>query len=309
MNVIETINLSKSYKFTQALNNINLAIEKGDIYGLIGKNGAGKTTLMRILCGLTYPSGGNYSILGSQNENETVSSREKISAIIEAPAVYKNFTAKQNMQAIALLKGINKDAEEIDKLIEFVGLKMVHAKIVKDFSLGMKQRLSIAMALLGNPEILILDEPVNGLDPVGIVEIRDILLKLNKELGITILISSHILSELSHLATKYGIIDNGSLIEEISAGDLETKLKKTLNITLADKNDYTHAETILKEKFEGVNFFLEGDTIVFADNRINESASQINMELAKENILIKGITITSADLEQYFIDKTREGKL
>lgn len=308
MSVISTYNLSKSYKETLAIKSVNMTLEKGDIYGLIGKNGAGKTTLMRIICGLTFPSAGSYSLFGAVTENDITQNRVKLSAIIEAPALYKNFNAKKNLQIIALLKGIEINSPQLDQLLAFSGLENVGNKKVKNFSLGMKQRLAIAMALLGDPEVLILDEPVNGLDPVGIVEIRDILKRLNKEMGVTILISSHILSELSQLATKYGIIDKGCLIEEISAQDLEQKMKKTLNITLALKTDFDRAAVVLKDTFDITDFIIEGDTIVFNDNQISEKASEINMALAKENIMIKGINITTMDLEQYFIDSTREAK-
>jgi ABC-2 type transport system ATP-binding protein len=304
MNVIETFDLCKYYQNTRALENINMTLQKGDIYGLIGKNGAGKTTLMRILCGLSCPSEGSYSLFGLRTEKEIIESRKKISAIIEAPALYKNFNARMNLQAIALLKGIDKNTPEIDKILKMTGLSGTGNKKVKFFSMGMKQRLGLAMALLSQPEILILDEPVNGLDPEGIVEIREILKKLNAEKGVTILISSHILSELSHLATRYGIIDKGRLIEEISASGLESKMKKTLNVVLALKEDMTRAGAILNEKFGIADYKVEGDTLLIS-GAASDKASEINMAFARENIMIKGISSMTMDLEQYFLESTR----
>ena len=307
MNVIQTNNLNKFYKTTCALQNVNMTLKKGDIYGLIGKNGAGKTTLMRIICGLTYASTGTFTLLGGSDINAVTANRKYISAIIESPSLYKNFNARKNLQTVALLKGIDKNSKVIDELLEFSGLQNTGNKKVKFFSLGMRQRLAIAIALLGNPEVLILDEPINGLDPVGIVEIRDMLIKLNKEKGVTILISSHILSELEHLATRYGIINNGCLIEEITATELMSKMTKTTNIVFADKNDLEKAANILKEQFNITDFKIEGDTIAILCDIENE-ISKINLALAKENILLKGISTIGTNLEQYFIERTRGQK-
>ena len=304
MNVIETFNLSKFYKNTCALNNVNMTLKKGDIYGLIGKNGAGKTTLMRIICGLATQSEGGFSLFGESAPNAVIENRKKLSGIIESPALYKNFNARKNLECVAVLKGIDKNSKVIDELLEFSGLSGTNNKKVKFFSLGMKQRLAIAIALLGEPDLLILDEPVNGLDPVGIVEIRDMLKRLNKDKGVTILISSHILTELAHLASCYGIINNGSLIEEISATELESKMAKTLNIVLAQIGDIGKATAILKEKFGISDFAVEGDTIAIKGN-VNDKASEINMAFAKEDISIKGISNLTMDLEQYFIEKTK----
>lgn len=306
MNVLQTFSLTKNYKNTCALKDVNITLQKGDIYGLIGKNGAGKTTLMRILCGLSYQSEGNYSLLGENSFSGNTDKRQHISAIIESPALYKNFTARKNLEAIAALKGISIKSRKIDELLEFAGINNTGSKKVKFFSLGMKQRLAIAMALLSEPQILILDEPVNGLDPEGIVEIRNMLKKLSTEKGVTIMISSHILSELSHLATRYGIIDKGRLIEEISAADLEQKMRKTLNIVLAAREDAEKACNILKENFNITDYSLEGDTLVINSN-VNDKASEINMAFAKQDILIKGISSVTMDLEQYFIESTRRG--
>ena len=309
MDIVKTYGLSKAYKNILVLNNVNLTIEKGDIYGLIGKNGAGKTTLMRILCGLTIPTAGSYSLFDVTNEVDLIRERSKLGAIIETPSLYLNFSARKNLQTVAILKGIDKNSPKIDEMLAFSGLTETLNKKVKNFSLGMKQRLSIAMALLSDPEFLILDEPVNGLDPVGIVEMREILKRINREKGTTILISSHILTELSQLATKFGIIDRGCLIEEIPADKLEEKLSRTLNISFTYSADTERAAAILKEKFGINDLSIQGDTIVIRDNEAVNNGANINMELSKENIFIKGVNITAIDLEQYFINKTRGGSL
>lgn len=305
MNAIATYNLCKQYKNVLALNNVSITVKKGEIYGLIGKNGAGKTTLMRILCGLTAPTAGSFSIMDQSDPAMILQSRAKLSAIIESPALYKNFNARENLQIMALLKGIDKNSPKIGEMLQLTGInpKLLGGK-VKTYSLGMCQRLAIAMAMLSDPEILILDEPSNGLDPEGIKEIRDLLRQINKEKGVTILISSHILHELSQLATVYGIIDRGMLIEEISAKELESKTKKTLSITLSDKNDIQSALNVLSQ-FGGLNVKAEGDTLVIEGENIDELASKINMALAKAEIMIKGMSAKSTDLEDYFLSRTR----
>lgn len=309
MSAISTLNLSKQYKSVKALDSVNMTVNKGDIYGLIGRNGAGKTTLMRIICGLTVQTSGSFSLFGESEESRILESRSRISAIIESPALYKNFTARENLQIMALLKGIDVKSSKIDELLELSGISKLSLKTkVKNFSLGMCQRLALVMSFLNNPEILILDEPINGLDPEGIKEIRELLKRLNQETGVTILISSHILSELSHLATTYGIIDKGLLIEEISAKKLEEKMKQSLNIVLTSKDDMQKAAEILSKQFSGIDCKTEGDTIAVKGENLDEKASKINMALAKAEIMIKGMSVNSTDLEQYFLDKTREGK-
>lgn len=306
MSAINTVNLSKQYKYIKALDNVNMTVKKGDIYGLIGRNGAGKTTLMRIICGLTQPTSGSFSLLGESEELKILSNRAKISAIIESPSLYKNFTAKENLQIMALLKGVDIKSSKIDQLIEFSGISKLALKAkVKNFSLGMCQRLALAMAFINDPEVLILDEPVNGLDPEGIKEIRDMLKNINQQSGVTILISSHILSELSHLALTYGIIDKGMMLEEISGKQLEEKMEKTMSVVLSSKEDMQSAADILSQQFGGIECKTEGDTITLAGDNLEEKASKINMALAKADIFVKGMNITSADLEQYFLEKTR----
>ena len=207
--VLETKMLTKKYRKQIAVNKVNMNIKKGDIYGLIGKNGAGKTTIMKMICGLIHSTEGDIKLFGSNDLNK---GRNRMGCIIEQPALYGDMTAKENLKYYTKLLGIT-DYSNIDKLLDLVGLKNVDKKKCKNFSLGMKQRLSIAISLLNNPDFLILDEPINGLDPSGIKEIRELILKLNNESKITILISSHILGELNKIATKYGIIKNGTLLE------------------------------------------------------------------------------------------------
>lgn len=207
--VIETQNLVKQFKTKLAVNDVSIHVKRGDIYGLIGKNGAGKTSLMKLILGLTNPTQGKIFLFGNENLN---GGRKKIGSLIEAPGLYKNCTAYENMLRFATLYGANQ--KEIKPLLQRVGLENTGAKKAGEFSLGMRQRLGIAIALLGKPEILILDEPINGLDPAGIKEIRDIIIGLNQE-GVTFIISSHLLDELAKVVTNYGIIADGSLIEEI----------------------------------------------------------------------------------------------
>ena len=206
--VLKTVGLSKKYGSRYVVRGVNMTINKGDIYGFIGKNGAGKTTFMRVILGLSEPTEGSFELFGGISREEA---GRKTGALIEAPGIYPNCTAKENMKRFALLKGA--DANSIDGILEFVGLGDVGNKKAGKFSLGMKQRLGIAVALLGDPEFLVLDEPVNGLDPAGMKEVRDLIVKLNKERGVTVLISSHLLDELSKIVTRYGIINNGVLVD------------------------------------------------------------------------------------------------
>ena len=208
--ILQTYNLEKKYKNFKAVTNLNMHIERGAIYGLIGKNGAGKTTLIRLICGLQKPTSGTYSIYDISNEDKSIIKiRKKIGAIIETPSIYMDMTAEDNLKEQYKIIGL--PYKNLKEILKFVGLNEVGKKKAKDFSLGMRQRLGIAISLVGNPDLLILDEPINGLDPEGIIEIRELILKLNKEKGITVLISSHYLDELSKIATHYGLWIKGEL--------------------------------------------------------------------------------------------------
>lgn len=224
--ILKTYNLTKRFKNQIAVNEVNVKIKKGDIYGLVGKNGAGKTTLMKMIVGLSEPTSGKIELF---EKNELSNGRKRIGCIIEMPALYPNMTAEQNLSIQATLIG-NNDQNEIEEILGLVGLKEVRKKKVENFSLGMKQRLGIGIALIGNPEFLILDEPVNGLDPIGVREIRNLILKLNSECGITILISSHILSELYKIANVFGIINEGNLVSEIQKKYLDNKVSSSDDI-------------------------------------------------------------------------------
>ncbi|MEG0275940.1 MAG: ATP-binding cassette domain-containing protein [Coprobacillus sp.] len=219
-NVIYTKNLTKKYGKKCAVNSISMEIKKGDIYGLIGRNGAGKTSFMRLLLGMTKVTDGSIELLGG---TDLENARLKTGSIIETPAFYENMSAYKNMMYRSKLLGMSKAHDKIDELLKLVELYDVKNQKVDDYSLGMRQKLGIATALLNDPELLILDEPINGLDPVAIAEVRKILKKVNKEQGVTILISSHILGEMQKLATRYGFIVNGELVSEISEEEIEAK--------------------------------------------------------------------------------------
>lgn len=228
--ILETENLSKRYRHYKALDNLTMVVPKGSIYGLVGKNGAGKTTLIRVVCGLQAPTTGSYSLYGARyGEAKLNRVRRRMGAVVETPALYPNLTAKQNLELQYRVLGLP-DNSGISQLLELVGLSNTGNKKAGNFSLGMKQRLGIAVALCGDPDFLVLDEPVNGLDPQGIVEMRELILKLNRQRQITVLISSHILDELSKIATHYGFIDGGRMVKEISAHDLESACRKCVRV-------------------------------------------------------------------------------
>ena len=232
--ILCTNGLTKQYRKFKALNNLNMHVPKGAIYGFVGKNGAGKTTLIRLICGLQEPTNGEYSLYGRKNTDGGISkARRRMGAVVETPSIYLDLTAEENLREQYLVLGMP-SFEGIQELLKLVGLQDAGKKKAKNFSLGMKQRLGIAIALAGDPDFLILDEPVNGLDPQGIIEIRELILKLNRERQITFLISSHILDELSRLATHYGFIDRGQIVREISAEEVEHTCRKCIRLTVSD---------------------------------------------------------------------------
>ncbi len=232
--VLTTSALSKKYGKFDALKNLTMHIPKGAIYGFVGKNGAGKTTLIRLICGLQTPTSGDYSIYGIKNTDKNIhKARRRMGAVVETPSIYLDMTARDNLKQQCLILGIP-SYDNIDDILELVGLANTGKKRARNFSLGMKQRLGIAVALIGNPDFLVLDEPINGLDPQGIVEVRELVLKLNREHGITFLISSHILDELSKIATNYGFIDKGQIVKEISAEELYAACRKCLYVKVSD---------------------------------------------------------------------------
>ena len=232
--VLETNAISKRYRNFAALNGLSMRVPKGAIYGFVGRNGAGKTTLIRLICGLQEPTSGAFSLYGAKNTDPEIErSRRRMGAVVETPSIYMDMTAEENIRQQYLVLGVP-SAEGAEELLRLVGLGDTGKKKAKHFSLGMRQRLGIAVALAGNPDFLVLDEPTNGLDPLGIIEMRELLLRLNREHSITVLISSHILDELSRLATHYGFIDGGRMVREMSAGELEARCRKCMRIEVSD---------------------------------------------------------------------------
>jgi len=295
--VIKTMGLSKKYNKKNAVYKCDINIRKGEIYGFIGKNGAGKTTIIRLLTGLIKPNEGSIELFGEQSERGLCKARKRIGAIIETPALHPDLTAYENLEVSRIEKGIP-GKKCIDEKLNLMELGDVKNRKVRDFSLGMKQRLGIAMALLGDPELLILDEPVNGLDPSGIVELRNILKKLNKEKNMTILVSSHLLGELHQIATAYGIIDNGQIIEEIDAYKLNQKCKKSVRIKVDNINK---AAIVLEEKLKCKNYqVLPNKTLKVLD--LVDKPGIISQAFAKEGIIIEGLSQSGDDLESYFMN-------
>ena len=293
-NVVEINNLCKTYKDTKAVAHVNMTIKKGDIYGFIGRNGAGKSTTLKMIVGLIFPTSGQIKLFGESRNKFT---DRRIGSLIENPGLYPNLSAYDNMELKAIALGL-KDKEKIIELLNLVKLDYKSKKIVKKFSLGMKQRLAIALALLGNPDLLILDEPINGLDPEGIRQIREVIQYLNENKKMTIIISSHILGELSKVATRYGIIRDGQMIEEISAKELDQKCRDYLLL----KVEQVEKAIPLLENDLGIY-----DYIVHENNEIriydNIESSKINLVLIKHNIKINQIYYQKQDLESYFLEK------
>lgn len=295
--ILKTYNITKKYGNQIAVNNVNMTIKKGDIYGFIGQNGAGKTTLIRLITGLIHKTNGDIELLGASSENELNKSRTMVGSLIETPSFYNNMTARENLEVSRRIRNIPGN-KCVDEVLELVGLKNIEKKKVKNFSLGMKQRLGIANAIMGNPRLLILDEPINGLDPMGIVEIRELLKKINKEKDMTILISSHILSELSELATTYGIISNGKLIEEITSQELKEKCRKYIDLKV---DDTSRAVTILERKL-GID-----DYQVLSNKKIKvfsnlDNVGEVNSILSNSGIIVESIGVKGENLEEYFMN-------
>jgi ABC-2 type transport system ATP-binding protein len=295
--VLQTNNLSKIYAGKYVVDHVNMNIKRGDIYGFIGKNGAGKTTLIRMVAGLALPTQGDMRLFGSTQLGEQ---RKRIGTTIENPALYPSMTARQNLEYYVKLYGIpEKDA--VDNILELVGLQGTNKKKSKNFSLGMKQRLAIAIALLGNPDFLMLDEPTNGLDPFGIKQMRELLLELNKK-GITILISSHILGELSKIATVYGIINNGVLVEEFNKNELMERCKRCIKIKV---DDTRKAITIIEDKLGTVEFDVLPDNIIRLFSH-TDKVSEVNKQLVLGDVAVDSIGLVGQDLEGYFVELMEE---
>lgn len=293
--VLKTSALSKHYGNLKAVDNVSMQIRKGDIYGFVGKNGAGKTTIIRILTGLIKKTSGSFEIFGIPDTDEAQLKKQRLSGIVDTPSLYLNLSAHDNIVMQMKTLGM-KEYEEIPALLGLVGLDSKDKRPVKNYSLGMKQRLGIAIALVGDPEFLILDEPTNGLDPAGIVEIRELLTRLNQEQGITIMISSHILTELSKLATTYGFIDHGRLIQEISAEEIEEHCRKILKLSVSSTESLPDILAALDIKnYKIINGH---DLYIYEEIEI----SKLVLELEKGKIAVRKIFEQNEDLEAYFIN-------
>ncbi|MBQ8842725.1 MAG: ABC transporter ATP-binding protein [Ruminiclostridium sp.] len=301
--IIEVKNLTKQYMKQQAVKNASFKIEEGMICGLIGPNGAGKTTIMKMLGGLVIPTEGSISIYGKTDEEELVRARQRTSFMIETPYAKEKMTARENLEKQRIQKGIP-DKSRIDEVLKIVGLENTGKKMVRNFSLGMRQRLGIANALLTKPEIMILDEPINGLDPEGIVEIRELLLKLNREEHITIIISSHILSELSLLCTDYVFINHGEIIQTVSASELKNICREYYHIHT--DND-SLAVAVLQEKLGLTQFEVERDgSIRLYENLGN--IREISKTLFENGIVPVILNINEANLEEYYMNMVEDVK-
>lgn len=289
--ILKTNNIKKKYKNFIALDGLTMHVPKGSIYGFVGKNGAGKTTLIRMICGLQTPTSGDFEIYGVNSKDKNISNaRKKMGAVVETPSIFHDLTAYENIKMQYDILGI-KDYSSINDLLSLVGLEKTGKKLAKNFSLGMRQRLGIAVALCGNPEFLVLDEPINGLDPEGIVEIRKLIKKLNQERKITILISSHILDELSRVATHYGFVKDGKMIKEMSAEEFENDCKKSISIITDKKID-----KVLKVNNYKYKLISDNQANIYGDIEI----TALVLTLHKEGISVKKITENEENLEHYF---------
>jgi len=300
--ILEAHRLTKCYKQTVACSQIDLKIEKGKIYGFIGQNGAGKTTFLRLVTGLVFPASGELYLWGKTGERKLQEQRKRIGCMIETPALFPNLTAYQNMEVQRIQRGIP-DKAVIEKCLHTVGLKETGRKAVRNFSSGMRQRLGIAIALLNTPEFLILDEPINGLDPAGIVEIRNLLKSLNREYGMTILVSSHILEELYQTASEFILIDRGKIVEELSDKELNERCKRHIAIKTTDPEN---ALLILEDKLNTEHLQLMPDGTIRLYEHL-ENTELIARILSDAHILVTGLNISGDTLEDYFLKKVGGG--
>ena len=292
--VLHTNSLCKQYKHFKALNCLTMHVPKGSIYGFVGRNGAGKTTLIRMVCGLQFATSGSFELNGvSSSDTGIAKARRKMGAVVETPSLFPDVTARENLMHQFRLLGLP-SYEQVDELLSFVGLADTGKKKVKDFSLGMRQRLGIAIALCGDPDFLILDEPINGLDPQGIVEVRELILKLNRERKITVLISSHILDELSKLATHYGFIDKGTIVKEMSAEQLEEACRKCVRVNFTDAKAFARVMVRL-----GMEYKMIDDNT--ADIFEKPNVTELVHELDKEDCILNSLHEHDETLESFFI--------
>ena len=296
MAVIQTMGLSKRYKENWAVDHLDLRVEQGDIYGFIGRNGAGKSTTLKLLCGLARPTQGGALIFGKPIRDSVA--RRRVGALIEQPGLYPDLSGRENLRLYATLLGLDSPVRQVDEILETVGLSPKEKKPVKHYSMGMKQRLGVGLALLGGPDLLLLDEPINGLDPEGIREMRELLLRLNRERGLTLLISSHILGELSKVATRYGIIQQGRMVEQITAGELAQKCTDYLHLQ-ADQPQ--KAAALLERELHLSRWEMRQE----GEIRIYEAADTkaVGQILTQAGIAVEEMGMHRQDLEGYFLER------
>lgn len=292
--VLRTNALCKKYKDYKALNGLSMNVPKGAIYGFVGKNGAGKTTLIRLICGLHEPTSGEYTLYGTKNTDKKIlKARRRMGAVVEIPSIYLDMTAEDNLKQQYRILGLP-SYDGLEDILKLVRLENTGKKKAKNFSLGMRQRLGIAVALAGDPDFLVLDEPVNGLDPQGIIEMRELILKLNREQQITILISSHILDELSRFATHYGFIDKGQIVKEISAKELDTACRKCIRLEVSDTRT-------LSRVLDGMNVEYNIISDKAADVYAKINVSRLTLALAQENCEVISMQERDESLESYYV--------
>ena len=299
--VLTTSGLTKRYGRSAALDGLTMTVPRGAIYGFVGRNGAGKTTLIRVICGLQAPTAGEYALYGVDSRDRRIArSRRRMGAVVETPSIYLDMSAADNLKQQYRILGLP-DFTGVPELLELVGLEDTGRKKTRNFSLGMKQRLGIAVALAGDPDFLVLDEPINGLDPQGIIEIRELILKLNRERQITVLISSHILDELSRLATHYGFIDHGRMVREMSAAELEAAARKCMRVTVSD----TAALTLVLDGMGAAYKILSDHQ---ADVYAKLNVTQLTLALAERGCEVRSIEERDESLESFFINLVGGGR-
>lgn len=293
---LQTNNITKYYGSQKALSDINIRIKPGTIYGLVGNNGAGKTTLLRIITGQGFTTEGEINLFDKTSKEDLIIARKRTGSLVESPGFFYNMTAKQNLEYFRLQMGIP-GKECIDEILKTVGLYDSGNKKLINFSLGMKQRLGIGLALLGNPELLILDEPINGLDPMGIIEIRNLLLKLNRERNITIIISSHILTELANVVTEYGFLSKGEMLEQISAENLAKKCENYLEVKVSNVEKFTAA---LETELSVFKYKVYPDHSIHIYELLDQP-EKVSMMAAKNGIAMMELNLKSVNIENYYM--------
>ena len=303
MDLITTNELCKSYSKKMVIDHVNMHIPESSIYGFVGENGSGKTTIMRLLTGLAEPTSGSFVLFGVNNKDRKIYEvRQKLSAIVEATSLVPTMTARDNLCYAELYLGIKLTEDERYELLKKVHLEDVGEKKVKNFSLGMRQRLGIALALMNHPKLMLLDEPMNGLDPEGIAELRDLLIELNRSEGITVLISSHILSELEKIASVYGFISHGKLLEEITAEELQERCRKSLNIKV---NDVAKAQKVLESmNIKDYKISPNGDVKIFDNVKISDTV----LKFSQNDVEIIAINSADESVEDYYLNLVKEAK-